>query len=388
MRNWHKTLRLFAISVRKELWDTATSLSSIILVVGGMVAYGLLYNLLYQPNIVREAPIVVVDHSHTQLSRHLRSLVDASPNAEIVAVATDIGEARFALSRGKAEAILYLPYDMDKRIGKGEQSLFVILSTTATFLYYEAIVGAVEDAMLALDKDIRGDMLWLLPAPLAVALDGRATTEVVGNALFNPTKGYADYLVPVVFMVIIFQTMVMVVSMNNAGRKAKGITPLRGRTIGFGGRLTITLARSATYCAIYDVLSLFLIGWLPRIFHLPHLASAWELVVMMSPFMLATSLFGQAFGRLFNDREAPIVLITFFSVGLIFISGISYPLQLLPTGWQAVHYLFPIAPAILAFVELGSMGSSLADIAPQLCIMWLQVASYLLLAALPPRDFR
>ena len=388
MKNWHKILRLFAISVRKEIWDIATLPSSMMLIVGGMVAYGLLYNLLYQPNIVRKAPIVVVDNSRTQLSRHLTSLVDASPNAQIVAVAADVGEARSVLSRGEAEAILYLPYDMDKRIGRGEQSLFVILSTTATFLYYEATVGAVEDAMLALDNDMRRDMLWILPAPLAVALDARATTEVVGNALFNPTRGYADYLVPVVFVIIIFQTMVMVVSMNSAGRKAKRITPMRGRTIGFGGRVAITLARSATYCAIYGALSLFLIGWLPRIFHLPHLASAWELVAMMSPFLLATSLFGQAFGRLFNDREAPIVLITFFSVGLIFISGISYPLQLLPMGWQAVHYLFPIAPAILAFVELGSMGSSLADITPQLSVMWLQVGGYLILATLIPHDFR
>ena len=388
MRNGHKILRLFAISLRKELWDIATTPSSMMLIVGGMVAYGLLYNLLYRPNIVRKAPIVVVDNSHTRLSHQLMRLVDASPDAEIVQVVADLGEARSVLSSGEAEAILYLPYDMDKRIGSGEQSVFVMLSNTATFLYYEATVGAVEDAMLALGEDIRGDMLWMLPAPLAVTLAERATTEIVGNTLFNPTKGYADYLLPVVFMVIIFQTMVMVVSMTSGGRKAKRITPMRGRRIGFGGRVTIALARSATYCAVYGALSIFLIGLLPRVFHLPHLAPTWELVAMLFPFMLATSLFGQAFGRLFDDREAPIVLITFFSVGLIFISGISYPLQLLPMGWQVVHYLFPIAPAILACVELGSMGSSLADIAPQLCVMWLQVGCYLIFATLSPRDFR
>lgn len=359
-----------------------------LLIVGGMVAYGLLYNLLYQPNVVREAPVVVVDNSHTHLSRRFISLIDASPDAEIVATAADLGEARSVLSRGKAEAILYLPHDMGRRIGRGEQAMFVILSSTATFLYYEATVGAVEEAMLALGDETRSDMLWTLPVPLVATLSGRETTGVVGNALFNPTKGYADYLVPVVFVIIIFQTMVMVISMNSGERKAKGTTLLRGVRTGYGGRLTITLARSATYCAIYGALSLFLIGWLPRIFHLPHLTTTWELVAMMFPFMLATSLFGQAFGQLFNDREAPIVVITFFSVGLIFLSGISYPLQLLPGWWQAVHYIFPASPAIIAFVELGSMGASLADIAPQICIMWLQAAFYLLLATLSPRRFR
>lgn len=388
MRNLYKIIRLFILSFRKELWDIATSPSSMTLIIGGMVAYGLLYNLLYQPNIVRKAPIVVVDNSHTHLSRHLTSLINASPDAEIVATAADLGEARSLLDQGKAEAILYLPYDMGKRIGRGEQALFVTFSSTATFLYYEATVKAIENAMLALGDDIRRDMLWILPAPFAVTLDGRMTTKIVGNALFNPTKGYADYLIPVVLVVIIFQTMVMVISMNCGERRAKGITPLRGCKIGVGGRIVITLARSTTYYAIYGALSLFLIGWLPRIFHLPHLATTWELVVMMSPFLLATSLFGQAFGQLFNDREAPITLITFFSVGIIFISGISYPLELLPVGWQAVHYLFPAAPAILAFIELGSMGASLADVTPQLSIMWLQAACYLLIAALPRNDFR
>lgn len=381
-------MRLFGIAFRKELYDTATSLSAVILIIGGVVAYGVLYNLLYKPNIVREAPIVVVDNAHTHLSRHLIRLVDASPAAEIVTSTSDLGEARTMLSHGEATAILYLPHDMSRRIGRGEQAIFVTLSSTATFLYYEATVESVMNAMLALNDNIREDMLWRLPPTLQLTLGGRTTAETVGNALFNPTKGYANYLLPVVFVIIIFQTMVMVVSMNSGGRKALGITPLRGREIGFGGRVTITLARSATYCLIYCLLSIFLVGLLPHIFELPHLASTLNIAVLMLPFMLATSLFAQCFGRLFSDREAPLILITFFSVGLIFIAGISYPLELLPTPWQATHYLLPAAPATLAFVELNTMGSSLANIAPELATLWLQSAAYLLLATIPKQGFR
>lgn len=381
-------MRLFGIAFRKELYDTATSLSAVILIIGGVVAYGILYNLLYKPNIVREAPIVVVDNAHTYLSRHLIRLVDASPAAEIVTSASDLGEARTMLSHGEATAILYLPHDMSRRIGRGEQAIFVTLSSTATFLYYEATVESVMNAMLALNDNIHEDMLWTLPPTLQLTLVGRTTAEAVGNALFNPTKGYADYLLPVVFVIIIFQTMVMVVSMNSGGRRALGITPLRGREIGFGGRVTITLARSATYCLIYCLLSIFLVGLLPHIFELPHLASTLNIAVLMLPFMLATSLFAQCFGRLFSDREAPVILITFFSVGLIFIAGISYPLELLPTPWQAMHYLLPAAPATLAFVELSTMGCSLADIAPELATLWLQSAAYLLLATIPKQGFR
>jgi ABC-2 type transport system permease protein len=130
------------------------------------------------------------------------------------------------------------------------------------------------------------------------------------------------------------------------------------------------------------------VGFLPIVFKLPHLASAWRLLAILAPFILATSLFGQCFGRLFGDSEAPLLMITFFSVGLIFVAGISYPLELLPTPWRALHYLFPSSPAILASHAADSMGASLPEVAHEVMVVWLQVGAYFLLATIPPRGFR
>ena len=47
-------------------------------------------------------------------------------------------------------------------------------------------------------------------------------------------------------------------------------------------------------------------------------------------------------------------MIAFFSVGLIFLSGVSYPLELMPWYWRAAHYVFPAAPGTLAFVKVNS----------------------------------
>lgn len=385
MRN---SLRLFILSLRTEWRDVATSKASLLVILGGVVMYGLLYNILYRPNEVEEAPIVVVDEAHSHLSRRLVSLLNASPKAEVVAVVADRSEGAAMLSEGSAVAMLYLPHDQSQRVGRGEQSTFVTIASTASFLYFEAVAGAVVESMLAMDGELRRDMTWLLPAPLLLAYEGRESAKAVGYALFNPTKGYADYLVPVVLVLIMFQTMVMVVAMTSGNRRTKGVTPLRGTQLRWGARVTITLARSVFYFATYGLLSLFLLGLLPHIFDLPHLADAQTMITLLVPYMLATSLFGQAFGRLFTDRDSPLLLITFFSVGLIFISGISYPLELLPEGWQIAHYLLPAAPATLAFVEVGSMGASIADIAPQLATLWSQTALYLLLATLPSRGFR
>ena len=45
--------------------------------------------------------------------------------------------------------------------------------------------------------------------------------------------------------------------------------------------------------------------------------------------------------------------------------------------WQAAHYIFPAAPAVLAFVQLNSMGATLADIWPQMLTLWIAMSSWL-----------
>ncbi|MEG2332618.1 MAG: ABC transporter permease, partial [Bacteroides sp.] len=94
------------------------------------------------------------------------------------------------------------------------------------------------------------------------------------------------------------------------------------------------------------------------------------------PYLLATSFFGLAASRWFTDSEAPILMIAFFSVGLIFLSGVSYPLELMPWYWQATHYLIPAAPATLAFVKVNSMGASMADIRTEYITLCIQTVVY------------
>ena len=123
-----------------------------------------------------------------------------------------------------------------------------------------------------------------------------------------------------------------------------------------------------------------MLGLLPLVFQLPHLAYPWKIVALMIPYILATSFFGLACSLFFSDSDAPLLLVAFFSVGLIFLSGVSYPLELMPWYWKAAHYILPAAPATLAFVQLNSMGASMADIRPEYITLWIQVLVYFILS--------
>ena len=140
------------------------------------------------------------------------------------------------------------------------------------------------------------------------------------------------------------------------------------------------IGKTFVYCMLYAVFALFLLGLMPVIFSLPDIGLRYEIVMLMIPYLLATSFFGLAASVFFTDSDAPLLMIAFFSVGLIFLSGVSYPLELMPWYWQMAHYIIPAAPATLAYVQLNSMGASIEQVGVEYVTLWVQCVVYFLLA--------
>ena len=66
------------------------------------LAYPLLYSFIYNNEVVREVPAIVVDDSDSGLSRRFIRMVDATADIAIVARCTDMDEAKRMLRDGKA----------------------------------------------------------------------------------------------------------------------------------------------------------------------------------------------------------------------------------------------------------------------------------------------
>ena len=363
--------------IRHEWKAIATNPAILLVLAGGIFLYGLLYNYMYAPNLVRKAPVAVVDLSHSALSREYVRWLDAAPQTSVYAQTPNILEARKWMKKGEVTGILYIPSDFETHVARGETSVFTLYAATDAFLNFKGLQEASSRVMLAVnDAHRRAGTVFLPPQGLlAVALS--TPVSVSGTALYNYTEGYGSYLIPAVMIVIIFQTMLMVIAMltgEEAEQQRKGVYSTGARSL--KDMLCIVSGRTFVYVMLYVVFSMFLLGLLPHIFSIPNIGSGWDIVTMMIPFLLATSFFALAVSRWFTDSEAPLLMIAFFSVGYIFLSGVSYPLELMPWYWQAAHYVFPVAPAVLAFVKLNSMGGSLADIWPQMLTLWIQVIIY------------
>ena len=394
-----------ATVIFREWRSISTNAAILLVLMGGIFAYGLLYNLMYAPNLVRKTPVAIVDNSHSALSREYIRLLNATPQASVYALTPNYLEAKEWLKQSKVDGILYLPADFDTRVGRGEQSVFTVYASTDAFLNFKNLQEASSRVMLAVNDIHRAEGAVFLPPQGLLAVASSAPVNVSGTALYNYTEGYGSYLIPAVMIIIIFQTLLMVIGMvtgEEAERKRFPtpspygyLPPLnspvsRGRTTSrkeensdssaWRQALYNISGRTFVYVMLYFIFALFLLGLLPHFFSIPNIGNGRDIITMMIPFLLGTSFFGLAASRYFTDSEAPLLMIAFFSVGYIFLSGVSYPLELMPWYWQAAHYVVPAAPAVLAFVKLNSMGGTLADIRPEMITLWIQVIVYFLLS--------
>lgn len=92
--------------IRHEWHAIATNPAILLVLAGGIFLYGLLYNYMYAPNLVRKAPVAVVDLSHSALSREYIRLLDATPQTAVYGQTPNILEARQWMKQGDVAGIL------------------------------------------------------------------------------------------------------------------------------------------------------------------------------------------------------------------------------------------------------------------------------------------
>lgn len=364
--------------ILNEFKTISGSFAIVLVLMGGIFMYGLLYNYMYAPDVVRNVPVVVVDNSKTELSREYIRLLNATPQVDVIATGEDYPQAQELMKMDEAAGILYLPYDFTDRVSRGDESVFIMYETTNAFLNYLAMQEASAGSMLALNDRYRPEMVVFLPSQAAAQLSVAKPINVAGTALYNYTEGYGTYLIPAVLIVIMFQTLLMVIGMISGEERQFKLLQVYRPTFGQAGRLVI--GKTFVYMMLYAVFSLFLLGLIPLIFDLPDIGNVWNIIMLLIPFLMATSFFGLTASVVFTDSDAPLLMIAFFSVGLIFLSGVSYPLELMPWYWKLSHFLIPAAPATLAYVKLNSMGASMAEIHTEYVTLWVQCAVYFVLA--------
>jgi ABC-2 type transport system permease protein len=338
--------------------------------------YPLLYSWVYNNETIHEVPVVVIDQSHSQLSRQFIRMCDASPDVRVAYYAEDLDDAQSLVSRQVVKGIYLIPEDFATRLNRMEQGTVSVYCDMALMMTYKAVFQTA----MAVSQQMGAEIQTKLSGNYTAREDVITTQPLAYEdvPIFNPQGGYGTSVLPAVLILILQQTLVLGIGLAAGTARERNrygdLVPIH-KCYNSVGR--IVLGKSLCYLMIYAVMGAYLTVAVPHLFHFLQLASGRALLVMMIPYLLACVFFGMTVSCLVRYRENVMLLMVFVSLPLLFLTGVSWPQSNIPAAWQGISWLFPSTFGARAYIRLNSMGATLNDVLPELRYLWIQAAAYL-----------
>lgn len=343
--------------------------------------YPLLYAFIYNNEVVHNAKMVVVDQSDSYLSREYIRKVDATADVKVVAVCSDMEEAKRMMDAKEAYGILYFPSEFSKNIHKGKQATVSLYCDMSALLFYKAFLLATTEVSLEIGKELRAQN-----NPSSTIEQEKITINPIpyeSVALFNSQNGFASFLVPAILILVIQQTLILGIGMlGGTAREKNRFHSLVPVSRHFNGTLRIVFGKSLTYILLYIVVCIWALGVVPKLFSLPQVGEPWTVMLFVLPYLFASIFLSMTLSGFMTSRESPMLVFVFTSVILLFISGVSWPKEAIPPFWKAVGYLFPSTPGIQGFIRINTAGASLNEVAHEYRTLWIQVGIYFITACI------
>ncbi len=360
---------------REEFRTTFRDQGVLIFFVIVPLVYPLLYAFIYTNETVREVPAVAVDHSRTHTSRDYLRRVDATPDIQIVSYCSDMEEAKQWMKAHKAYGIIYIPSHFNDDIVQGKQTQVSIYCDMSGLLYYKSMLLVNTAVSLEMNKEIK------------IERAGNFTQredEVTGYpieyqdvAMFNPTNGFAAFLLPAVLILLVQQTLLLGIGLAAGTAREKNrfkdLVPINRH---YRGTLRIVLGKGLSYYMVYSIVAVYVLCAVPHFFRLNQIGLPSDLILFLLPYLAACIFFAMTASITIRNRETCMLIFVFTSVPLLFISGISWPGSAVPAFWKYFSWLFPSTFGINGFVRINNMGATLHEVRWEYQALWLQAGIY------------
>jgi ABC-2 type transport system permease protein len=336
------------------------------------LVYGIYYPQPYLNQILRKIPIVVVDNDLSELSREIVQMLDASGAVKVVARADTLADAQAVLDRGRAFAVVGIPPGMERDVLKGT-TVHVPIYADATYLFlFRTTATGIAVAINTLSSELAAGGARTDSSLVKAALASTQPADILMQPIFNPVGGYASYVVPAAFVLILQQLLLIASAMLTVDAVGQAGS----------GAFASVLGRGIAHLTIYlPALSLYFFV-LPRFYGFSTLGQPLQLLALASVFVLATSFMGQAVGAWFKRPETPTLIFLGTSLPQFFLTGFSWPREAIPKAALKAGYVFPSDFAIDGMVRIDQLGANLWEVARDWRGLWILTIIYFALAVI------
>ncbi len=356
-------------ALRTELRGIFADRQVRLIILAALVIYALIYPFPYRAELLRDVPVVLVDLDRTTSSAELARRVTASEAVTLRHDAPDMITATRLVQERRAYGVLVIPEGFERALLRGAQSPVALYADASYFLMYQRVMQGAAIPLRQMGAEVEMGRLIAQGTAPDVSLAKVSPVAQIEVPLFNPAAGYATYVLPAAFVLILQQTMLMGLALV-ATRRGSGL----------GHPVWRILGRMGAWVMLYAALLPLYLIILPALYGLPNLGSPGAVLMLGLPFVLATGLLAQCVAALF--RRGEVVQVVLLAVGLpfFFLSGFAWPVEAIPAHLNWIAQIIPSTAAIDGLVRVSQMGATLPEIGHRLWHLWGLVGAFAVVA--------
>ncbi len=312
-----------------------------------------------------DLPIVVVSQSHGNLTDLTLDTIKSTETYHVVKVMDDPQKAEKMVDDGEVKAAIIMPEDYDDTNSSNQKSVTLYLDSSDQM------------ASQILDSSTQGIFYRLsnmVASGSVTAVNENSTATPTLNHQLNNFKDdislhinriygnikYIDFLVPAILGMTIMMSCMMGMGATIAGERETGelarlfMTPTSVATV-IGGKIAAKLL-------IELVRALILIFMAILLFHVSIKGGVLQTFIVLVFGALCFVGFGIMLSARTQTQEDYAQVVMPFSMPMMFVSGVFYPIETMPWILQKFAYIFPLTYLNDAMRGIMLKGQSLGDV--------------------------
>ncbi|MCT4600532.1 MAG: ABC transporter permease [Marinifilaceae bacterium] len=360
-----------------ELKTIFTDGGAILLFFVANLVYPVVYSTAYTNEVLEELSVCVIDSDNTGLSRKITKYLDNTNELSVDYKVHDMADAKELFDNGKIHAVYNIPKDFEKDILSQKQATLGMYGDGAYFLYYKTAQKALVYAGGTLSAEVEIKRLMSKGMDFNSAKKSSNITNLKVFNEYNPSGGYGSFLMPAIIYLILQQTLLIGIGLLGGTQREKNTFKYyKAFDNKRGGIGALVIGKAMAYVLVYLVnfiLSLYVIN---DLFGFPNAGSFTNQLALTIPYLFAVSFLGMSISTLFKTRVQSLLFLVFLSPVMLFMVGISWPLEAIPTFLKIIFSIFPSQFAIPAFIRIKLMDAELAMVSVEYIIILIQMVIY------------
>ena len=366
-----------AYNLKRELRMIFRDPGAILILCLAMIIYPLVYSYAYSGELLRESRLAVVDMDNTQASRTLVRMACATEQLQKSRPAASVLEAKEMFYAGDCDAVLMIPCGFEKNIMDKKSAPIKLYADGSYMLSYKQAYSGLVFAAGTMGGGIEVKRLLAQGHGWDAAVERQDPISPSVHQLFNPASGYGSSIMPGMILIIMQQTLLIGIGLVGGTFRERGKHKLFSLADTWrGGPVPIVLGKSLAYLLLYLINSVLALVIIYGMFDFPDQGGFVRGLAVLIPFLMATIFMGMSISLAFARRINSLLFLVFLSPIVLFLSGISWPIQALPMWLQDIACLFPVRFAVPAYVKVRLQGSPWSAISADYLHLWIQVAVY------------